>query len=309
MKYITETERIYLREFNPEDARHIFELHKDEDVVRFTGDRVKTLKEAGHEITQLSGSYKKYGFGRWAVIRKRDESFLGWCGLTYYPDLARVEVGFRFNKKFWGQGFATEATKSVISYGFSSIKLSKIYAHAHKLNKSSLKVMEKCGFTKIKEFEYNDVPVYLYVKKNPDLLIEFISAQETFQVRHPVLRPGRPLETCVFEGDDLKSTFHLGAFYNKNLVGVVTMMKSAEKTENVFQLRGMAVLDDYQKKGIGEELVCHAEEEVRKKGGTSVWMNARQVALNFYMKLGYEKFGEKFYIPKIGAHYKMKKKL
>jgi hypothetical protein len=49
-----------------------------------------------------------------------------------------------------------------------------------------------------------------------------ISAVETHLVRHPMLRHGRPIEDCVFEGDELESTFHLGAFHNLELIGVAS---------------------------------------------------------------------------------------
>ena len=139
-----------------------------------------------------------------------------------------------------------------------------------------------------------------------------ISLDEVISVRHPVLRTGKPIESCRFDGDKLSTTFHLGAYINSILVGVVTILYQRNKllsNERQYQLRGMAVIESYQKMGIGKELVLAAENLVKEKSGSLVWMNARLLAVPFYEKLGYSVFGLKFNIPKVGEHYSMKKTL
>lgn len=146
----------------------------------------------------------------------------------------------------------------------------------------------------------------------PAISIQEISARKAFEVRHPVLREGKPLESCHFEGDTLATTFHLGYFINQQLVGVVTMMENklaSINSEKSFQLRGMAVLASFQKRGIGDALVKKAEEITIARRGTFIWMNAREIAVLFYEKLGYQKYGNPFTIPKIGLHYVMIKTL
>lgn len=129
-------------------------------------------------------------------------------------------------------------------------------------------------------------------------------------VRHPVLRQGKPVDSCKFDEDDLPTTFHLGAFYNDKLVGVVTILKKDKNTfvkKNQFQLRGMAVLQEYQGQGIGAVLVKQSEDRVIEQKGSLIWLNARQVAVNFYERLGYKISSDKFEIPLIGVHYTMTK--
>jgi ribosomal-protein-alanine N-acetyltransferase len=148
--------------------------------------------------------------------------------------------------------------------------------------------------------------------QNNQLTIKEITATTAYDVRHPVLREGKPLDSCRFDGDDLPTAFHLGYYINNQLVGVVTLLekKHAEVTvEKAFQLRGMAVLHDFQKRGIGDALVKKAEEMILARGGTFIWMNAREIAVRFYEKLGYKKHGNPFSIPKIGLHYVMTKML
>jgi|SRR5690606_16773280 len=129
-------------------------------------------------------------------------------------------------------------------------------------------------------------------------------------VRHLVLRKGKPLDSCKFDEDDLPTTLHPGAFYNDNLVGVVTILKKDNKSffeKNQFQLRGMAVLQEYQGQGIGAVLVKQSEERVMEQKGPLIWLNARLFAVSFYEKLGYEISGDEFEIPLVGVHYTMKK--
>lgn len=139
-----------------------------------------------------------------------------------------------------------------------------------------------------------------------------IPALETFPVRHPVLRPGKPIETCQFEGDNLETTKHFGYFSGEKLVGVASLFQSSTpllSEKEQFQLRGMAVLHDYQKKGIGEVLVKCAEKDAIERKGKLIWFNAREIAVAFYRKLGYEIIGDPFDIGDIGKHYVMYKNL
>ncbi len=142
--------------------------------------------------------------------------------------------------------------------------------------------------------------------------IKAISATETIRVRQPILRPGLPVETCVFKGDELKSTIHLGAYYNDQLIGVVTYMKnntSIFETNYQYQLRGMAVLSNFQKKGIGKLLLEKGEQILKDKNTELIWCNARKVAVPFYEKKGFTITGNLFNIPGVGPHYVMQKTL
>ena len=138
--------------------------------------------------------------------------------------------------------------------------------------------------------------------------IKQIPSKDTFAVRLPVLRPGKPVESCIFEGDDLPSTVHFGVFDDQNLAGIVSVFEVTTPLllqQRQFQLRGMAVLDAYQKKGLGEKLVKAAEEYITTQGGDVIWFNAREIAVGFYNKMGYEIIGDPFTIGDIGIHYVM----
>lgn len=140
--------------------------------------------------------------------------------------------------------------------------------------------------------------------------IKEITTKEVFSVRHPVLRKAKPIESCAFEGDNNASTKHFGYFINSNLVGVASIyVKNIDcfTTKNQFQLRGMAVLESYQNLGIGQKLLKYIESEIENREQNILWFNAREVAVGFYEKLGYEIFGNSFEIPNIGKHFVMYK--
>ena len=150
--------------------------------------------------------------------------------------------------------------------------------------------------------------LYDYLCQKNMNFIKEITANETFSVRQPILRPGRPIESCHFEGDNLISTIHFGYYNEADLIGVISVFKNASENFNAekqFQIRGMAVLENHQKKGIGAVLVLHTENLLKTEGKHLIWFNARETAVGFYKKLGYKIIGEQFEITGVGTHFLM----
>ncbi|MBL7471687.1 GNAT family N-acetyltransferase [Robertkochia sediminum] len=312
MKRITEGVRVYLREFMPGDGMELYALNADSEVLQFTGDSPFASTAEAEAFLQRYEDYRKYGIGRWAVIRKEDNAFLGWCGLKLHPAEGITEVGYRFFKKYWGQGYATEAAEASMDYGFFRLRLWRIYAHVHVDNVASLRVVEKLGMLHIKDFDYEGLPAKLFARVNPNYHLRLVDKSTVLEVRHPVLRSGRPPESAVFNGDELATTFHLGAYYESRLVGVATLMltgRPGKQEDGVYQLRGMAIIDEYRGKGVGGALLNKAENEVVARGGDLIWMNAREKAVGFYKRAEYRTIGPLFDIPKIGPHFYMEKSL
>lgn len=111
--------------------------------------------------------YKKYGFGRWAVINKENEEFLGWCGLKFTEKLNEYDIGFRFFKKHWNKGYATESAKACIGYGINNHKLPEILGRAIKEKKASIKVLEKIGLEYERDFYFDgNIGVIYKIKAN-----------------------------------------------------------------------------------------------------------------------------------------------
>lgn len=142
--------------------------------------------------------------------------------------------------------------------------------------------------------------------------IKPIQHQETYNIRHVVLRPNRALETCYFDVDALENTFHFGLYYKAEQAGIISLFKNKNilfEAENHYQIRGMAVLEKFQKMNFGRKLVEHAEDFIKSTHTEILWFNARASAVDFYKKLGYHVIGEAFDIPDVGTHYLMWKKI
>lgn len=167
MKKILETNRLYLRELEVSDAQDFFNLNLDPEVIKFTGDVPFNHITEAQSFLQNYNQYELFGYGRWAVIRKQDNKFLGWSGLKYSSDVEEVDLGFRFFKEYWNQGYATEAAIGCLNFGFQNLKLEKIVGRAMEANTASVKVLEKIGMQFIGKFDFLKHKGVLYQKTNP----------------------------------------------------------------------------------------------------------------------------------------------
>ena len=166
MKIIIETPRLLLREFSINDDEKFFELNTDPEVLKYTGDKpFSSLEEAKLFLVNYS-DYGVNGYGRWAVINKSDNKFIGWCGLKLNEE-NMVDLGFRFFRREWNKGYATEAAKTSLNYGFEILNLEKIIGRASIDNKASIRVLEKIGmqFWKKQQVEGLHEAVYYYKSK------------------------------------------------------------------------------------------------------------------------------------------------
>ncbi|MGB7785541.1 MAG: GNAT family N-acetyltransferase [Salinimicrobium sp.] len=145
------------------------------------------------------------------------------------------------------------------------------------------------------------------------LEIREISAEETYPVRRPVLRPGRPAKECIFNGDEGPDTIHLGAFITDRVVAVASYMHQKNPLFEApvqYQLRGMAVLEDFQKQGLGQQLLKTGEKILKDRFiNPLLWFNARETAIEFYKKFGYQTRGQIFMIPNVCPHIVMFRQL
>ncbi|MEC1340379.1 GNAT family N-acetyltransferase [Bacillus subtilis] len=144
------------------------------------------------------------------------------------------------------------------------------------------------------------------------LEVKTISAEDTYEIRHRILRPHQSIEECKYEEDHAEGSFHLGVFYDGTLISIASFSPQSQPliTESpAYRLRGMATLEGYRDQKGGSTLIKHAEEKLAKNGVQAVWCNARSHVKGYYSKLGWEVLGEPFEIPGIGTHIVMYKTL
>lgn len=154
MKVIIETERLLLRTFTKKDATLIYQLNLDPEVIRFTLDSLRNIDHAKEVLENtILPQYSLYNHGRWAVHLKPGREFIGWCGLKTRPEPHltddgqgnETDLGYRFIQAAWGRGYATEAAKACIQYGFEKLNIPRLVGRALPGNKASIRVLEKCG--------------------------------------------------------------------------------------------------------------------------------------------------------------------
>ncbi|MBF4493571.1 GNAT family N-acetyltransferase [Flavobacterium sp. MR2016-29] len=174
MKNPIETERLILREIFLSDADGMFELDSNPNVHLFVGNKpIKHIEESILQIENIQKQYKKFGIGRWAVILKETNEFLGWSGIKFSTDKINnhqnfYEIGYRFIEKHWGKGYATEAGKAFVDYAFNEMKVDAIYAYADAGNENSRRILEKLGLHFVNSFEYDEELEVWYEMKNPN---------------------------------------------------------------------------------------------------------------------------------------------
>ena len=163
MKILFESERLLFREFSEDDDEVLFDLNNDEEVRIYVHEAPPTLASSQKALQEIIlPQYKLYNHGRWALYLKSTNEFIGWCGLKYLRERDEVDLGYRFKKIHWGEGYATEAALAALNYGFKILNLSRISVMAHIDNLPSLRVIEKCGFIFCKEETVDNCLVKTY---------------------------------------------------------------------------------------------------------------------------------------------------
>lgn len=161
--FLLETPRLLLRHKVLEDAPFFLELNSDPEVIKYTGDGAfKNLEEAETIVRYVISQYEKNGYGRWLVSLKETGEPLGWCGLKYHDESGDTDLGYRFMKQHWGKGYATEAGRACLEYGFGTLGLNRIIGRAATGNLASIQVLKKLGMTFFGEDYLHDSPAYIY---------------------------------------------------------------------------------------------------------------------------------------------------
>jgi ribosomal-protein-alanine N-acetyltransferase len=143
-----ETERLILREFEEDDLQAVQEYASDSEVVRYMEWGPNTEKDTREFLQRAFDQRQKrprseYGL---AVILKSENQLVGGGGIYIAnPDHKEAELGYCFNRRFWGQGYATEAARAFVAFGFAELGLHRIYATCDPANVASARVMEKIG--------------------------------------------------------------------------------------------------------------------------------------------------------------------
>ena len=169
-----ETTRLRLRRFTPNDLNDLLAIRADQDVMRYIGiGKPESLEQVQIHLDKIRLHWEQHGFGWWAVVPKDADKLIGWCGLVHLENTEDIEIGYAFAKRYWGNGFASEAGAAVIKYGFEALGLDRIVAIAWPENIVSRRVMDHLGMTYVKmhhhragEVAYHAISREEYLRKS-----------------------------------------------------------------------------------------------------------------------------------------------
>ncbi len=147
MGKVLETERLVLRTWTYDDAARLFEICSDAETMLHIGDRLpyETIENAREFLNWAIPYQQENGFCRWAVIEKSSDEIIGSCGFAGLST-GEIEFGYLFARQFWGKGFATEAARACLEYGYKKIGLTEIIAMTDLDHEKSQNVLKKIGF-------------------------------------------------------------------------------------------------------------------------------------------------------------------
>jgi ribosomal-protein-alanine N-acetyltransferase len=159
-----ETERLILRKLTSSDDEMMFLLDSNPNVHHYLGKNpIASIEESRQYIENIQIQYIQNGVGRFAVILKETDEFIGWAGLKFNTNqinnrLNFYDIGYRLLEDYWGNGYGSEAAKAWLEYGFNQLKIQKICAYAEVENKVSIKILEKIGLQSVSEFDDDGIP-------------------------------------------------------------------------------------------------------------------------------------------------------
>jgi RimJ/RimL family protein N-acetyltransferase len=138
-------------------------MNADSEVMRYMI-RPLAREESDAFIDRVERQFDEQGFGLWAVEVSTNVPFIGYVGL-WIPNFEAhftpaVEVGWRLDQRYWGNGYATEAARAAIADGFERIGLKEIVSFTVPVNLRSIAVMERLGMKRDHDddFEHPNVP-------------------------------------------------------------------------------------------------------------------------------------------------------
>jgi RimJ/RimL family protein N-acetyltransferase len=112
---------------------------------------VRSRAESDAFVDRVQAHEVQHGFGFWVVERQADAAVVGMTGVWWIPPEMNmkpaVEIGWRFHPDAWGQGYATEAAKAALAYGFETLRLLEIIAFTARTNLASQSVMRRIGMS------------------------------------------------------------------------------------------------------------------------------------------------------------------
>lgn len=157
-----ETDRLILRPWRQSDYADFWAMGQDAEVMEFL---LPFADRAASDATadRLQNHIETHGFGFWALEKKNAAPFIGFTGLIHVgadkPFAPAVEIGWRLARPYWRKGYASEAARAALNYGFEKLKLDEIVALTVPANTRSRAVMQRIGMTRNPADDFDNAAV------------------------------------------------------------------------------------------------------------------------------------------------------
>ncbi|GAA1965450.1 GNAT family N-acetyltransferase [Catenulispora subtropica] len=160
-----ETVRLSLRPLGVEDVEAFVTLHADERINRFVG--FYSREQALERLRTIEQQWTERGHGLCAVHLKDSGEFIGRCGLNYWEPFEETELGWTLKAEAWGHGYATEAARACLEWGFATLDAEYFTSMIHPANVPSIRVAERLGFSPLRDDVLLGKPVTVYSLNRP----------------------------------------------------------------------------------------------------------------------------------------------
>lgn len=163
------SERLILRPFLPDDEVAVIQFLTSPDFMTHSPSGALTETSARIRFNELRESYRRFGFGKFAVLLRDSQILIGYCGVEQceIDGAEQIELGFRLHPSYRGQGYGTEAGRAVLGW-YHNNHQKPVIAFTEPSNKSSIRILEKLGFVQIKFSSFMQMPVSLFHRAKPE---------------------------------------------------------------------------------------------------------------------------------------------
>ena len=172
---VLETERLRLRPFTLDDEAAVFALASDPDVARFMRfEAHRTFADTRAFLELVLQHYGRSEPFAWAIVSREDGRLIGSCGFPKQNDMRNsAEIGYWLGKPYWGRGYAVEAARALVRFGFEEMGLDRVEAKCFVENRAGHRVIEKLGMN----FEGTDRSEMIK-GQSPELRVYSVGRQE-----------------------------------------------------------------------------------------------------------------------------------
>ena len=155
MAVVLQTKRLQLRHLCCDDLDAMHAYFGDAETMRYYP-APYSREFVKHAIELNLERYKRYGYGLFGVALKGSGELIGDCGLVWQdlPGGEELEVGYHFNRAYWGEGYATEAAKACIDYAFANAGVDHVISLIRPENGPSRRVAKRNGLQIVRSLEW-----------------------------------------------------------------------------------------------------------------------------------------------------------